>query len=267
MHGPPLLDAESGSRMTHTATLRRFSTPTARAEKQHLGVALSALHPAHRTGRSIFPSRIFDAIEVRRVLKDGHQSRKIGKVVTKGPRRGWPIFTLTLEERATCPRTCEAWAFCYGNSMHAAERIVAGPELETQLLQELHELQRHYPGGFMVRLHILGDFYSEDYVRFWTSALNRFPALHVFGFTARLPGTPIGDLLWALTEAQWDRVAIRFSGLNSPEKASVLQGDGGPEGVSSSGAIPCPAQTGATECCASCMLCISSTRSISFAKH
>jgi hypothetical protein len=136
---------------------------------------------------------VFDPDEVGRVLKDGHQSRKIGKAVTKGPRRGWPIFTLTLEERATCPRTCKAWGFCYGNNMQAAERIVAGERLEAALGLELLALQRQHPGGFMVRLHVLGDFYSEDYVRFWTSALDRFPALHVFGFTARLPGTPIGD--------------------------------------------------------------------------
>jgi hypothetical protein len=88
---------------------------------------LGALDPAYRSGRSIFPSRVFDPDEVQRVLKDGHQSRKIGKFVTKGPRRGWPLFTLTLEERATCPRSCKAWAFCYGNNMQAAERIVAGP--------------------------------------------------------------------------------------------------------------------------------------------
>jgi hypothetical protein len=111
-----VLRGESEGRMTHTAALRRHATPTIRAEKQHLGIELSALHPAHRGGRSIFPSRVFDPDEVGRVLKDGHQSRKIGKAVTKGPRRGWPIFTLTLEERATCPRTCKAWGFCYGNS-------------------------------------------------------------------------------------------------------------------------------------------------------
>jgi hypothetical protein len=83
------------------------------------------------------PVRVFDPDEVKRVLKDGHQSRKIGKTAMKGPRRGWPIFTLTLEERATCPRTCAAWAFCYGNAMQAAERIVAGAELEQALWDEL----------------------------------------------------------------------------------------------------------------------------------
>lgn len=245
----------------HTQTLRRHSTPTKRSEKQHMGVVLSALHPAHRSGRSIFTSRIFDPDEVQRVLKTGHQSRKIGNAVMKGPRRGWPIFTLTLEERATCPRTCKAWGFCYGNSMQAAERIVAGPALEEALWNELLALQFAHPGGFMVRLHVLGDFYSLAYVRLWTRALSAFPALHVFGFTARLPGTEIGHALWQLAGNHWDRFAVRFSGLAGEEMASQLADEADPM------SIACPAQTGATECCATCGLCWQSTRSISFARH
>jgi hypothetical protein len=220
---------------------------------------LGALNPAFRTGRTIFSSRVFDPHEVKRVLKDGHQNRKIGREVRKGPRRGWPIFTLTLEERATCPRSCNAWAYCYGNSMQAAERIVGGPELEAALLSELHELQRQHPRGFMVRLHVLGDFYSQDYVRFWTSALGCFPALHVFGFTARLPGTPMGDLLFAAAVGDWERFAIRFSGRRGPTLGSVLG--------EHADAIACPAQTEATDCCATCALCWQSQRSISFARH
>lgn len=246
--------------MLATSTLRRHGTSHGRGRMGQ--IVLGALDPAYRTGRTLFPSRVYDPSEVGRVLKTGHQSRKIGKTVTKGPRRGWPIFTLTLEERATCPRSCKAWAFCFGNNMQAAERIVAGPALEEALRWELGELQRQHPGGFMVRLHVLGDFYSANYVRFWTSALDALPALHVFGFTARLPGTPMGDMLWALAEAQWDRFAVRFSGAPGREYGSILQGD-----VGTDLAIPCPAQTESTECCASCMLCIHSKRSISFEKH
>lgn len=251
--------------MVAASTLRRFGTSHGRGRMGQ--IVLSALNPAYRSGRSIFTSRVFDPDEVSRVLKSGHQSRKIGKIVQKGTRRGWPIFTLTLEERATCPRTCKAWAFCYGNNMQAAERIVAGDALEQALWKELGALQREHPSGFMVRLHVLGDFYSLGYVKLWERALKAFPALHVFGFTARLPGTEIGDALWALTEADWGRVAIRFSGLQSSEKSSVLQGDSDARGVSSFGAIPCPAQTEATDCCATCALCWHSRRSIAFAKH
>jgi hypothetical protein len=266
MHGSLLPDAESEGRlMVAPSVLRRHKTTHGRVGREGQGsgqIVLGALHPAHRSARSIFPSRIFDPVEVKRVLKDGHQSRKIGKFVDKGPRRGWPIFTLTLEERATCPRTCRAWSFCFGNNMQAAERISAGEQLLEALTGELEALQTQHPHGFMVRLHVLGDFYSLEYVRFWAWALERFPALHIFGFTARLPGTEIGDALWDMAEADWARFAIRFSGMAAREKASILQGDG-----ESRLAIPCPAQTEATDCCATCGLCWHSKRSILFARH
>jgi len=245
--------------MTAPSVLRRFAGPL--APSGH-GVTLSALHPAHRSGRTIFPSRVYDPDEVDRLLKDGHQSRKIGKIVQKGPRRGWPIYTLTLEERATCPRRCAAWSFCYGNNMQAAERIVAGEALERRLEGELAALQVRHPDGFLVRLHILGDFYSLDYVRLWSRAIDRLPALHVFGFTARCPeGDPIGRALLALASLAWDRFALRFSGAEGPVMASRISDDGDPE------AIACPAQSGATDCCATCGLCWQSNRSIAFRRH
>jgi hypothetical protein len=249
--------------MTTTSALRRHGSILPNGN----GVTIGALHPAYRSGRSIFPSRVFDPDEVQRVLKTGHQSRKIGKTVMKGHRKGWPIFTLTLEERATCPRTCRAWSYCFGNNMQAAERITPGPALEQALWAELGELQAAHPGGFMVRLHVLGDFYSEGYVATWAAALERFPALHVFGFTARLPGTPIGDALAPLINERWDRFAIRFSGLDSHLKSAVIQEDSEQNPPDSPKSIRCPAQTGATDCCATCALCWQSDRSIAFRRH
>ena len=243
--------------MTHDSTLSRLANkpPSGR------GVVIGALHPAYRAGRTIFPSRVYDPSEVRRVLKTGHQSRKIGKEVRKGRRKGWPIFTLTLEERATCPPTCKVWGVCFGNNMHAAERIVAGPELMVSLEIEVDELAAQHPAGFMVRLHVLGDFYSLEYVAFWAWMLDRHPSLHLFGFTARLPGTEIGDALWQIASNQWERFAIRFSGMRGDEMASQIVPDDDPM------AILCPAQTGQASCCATCALCWHSTRSIAFGRN
>jgi hypothetical protein len=238
------------------SSLRRFTTT---APTGH-GIAINALHPAYRAGRTIFSSRVYDPGEVARVLKDGHQSRKIGKVVQKGRLRDALIFTLTLEERATCPRTCKAWGICYGNNMQAAERIVAGAELERALWSELEALQGAHPSGFLVRLHVLGDFYSLAYVDLWRRALLAFPALHVFGFTARDPEGEIGRALFDMATAGWDRFAVRFSGMAGPLWASRI-GDDDAE------AIACPAQSGKADCCATCALCWTSQRSIAFARH
>jgi hypothetical protein len=248
--------------LTAASVLRRHQTAHKRQDRGLAPVTLSALDPAYRYGRTIFASRVFDPDEAKRVLKDGHQSRKIGRFVTKGKRAGWPIFTLTLEERSTCPRTCKAWAFCYGNSMQAAERITAGPELETALWGELKQLQADHPTGFMVRLHVLGDFYSAGYVELWRKALDAFPALHVFGFTARPMDSEIGaELSRLMADVGFVRFAVRFSGLLTSTLGSQLQPDVHPD------AIQCPAQTGKTDCCATCALCWHTRRSISFAKH
>lgn len=246
--------------MTHTTTLRRFGTPDSIGQ----GIVLPSFHPAVRAGNTIFPSRVFDVDEVARVLKDGHQSRKIGKVVGKGRLKGAPIFTLTLEERATCPRSCAEWVSCYGNNMQPAERIVGGPALEAALERELAALQAAHPAGFLVRLHVLGDFYSLAYVRFWSAMLGRFPALSVFGFSAHCPATRMGREIYRVTRDHgWGRFAVRYSGVAGQRRAARVIAPGESDGE----AVLCPAQTGATECCATCALCWQSERAIAFRRH
>lgn len=265
MQEPVVLAAEGGPLMATRAkpaasAIRRFGSimPTGR------GIVLPVFHQAVRGGRSLFPSRVFAPYEVQRVLKSGHQSRKIGAFVTKGPRRGWPILTLTLEERATCPRSCQQWQACYGNNMQAAERIEPGAELEAAIARELTEFAASHPEGFVVRLHVLGDFYSIDYVRFWAEMLTALPSLHVFGFTAHAPDSEIGRAVsLAALEHGWSRFAIRFSGARHALRAArVVE-----PGVHDHDAVACPAQDGATECCATCGLCWQSERSISFGRH
>lgn len=256
----PVVQPAKGRLMVTASTLRRHGS----VEPSGHSIVLPAFHQAVRGARSIFPSRVFGVDEVQRVLKTGHQGRKIGAVVTKGRRKGWPIFMLTLEERATCPRSCREFHSCYGNAMQAAERIEHGPELEAALEAELAALQVAHPGGFMVRLHILGDFYSEEYVAAWARWLAAFPALHLFGFTAQPVTTRIGRAVRLLAlDFGWERAAFRFSGAPLELHASRVIGPGEHDAA----AILCPAQTGAAACCASCALCWHSERSIAFRRH
>lgn len=239
--------------------LRRFGKIEARGSRFRMDDS----HPALAEGRTIMPKRVFPADAVPRLLISGVNSRKIGKVVTKGRWRGFPIFTLTLEERRTCPRTCAEWRSCYGSNMPYARRIEHGEALEARLWTELEEKQRQHPRGFAVRLHVLGDFYSVGYVRLWERALAAFPALHVFGFTARCPGTdPIGKALHPIIVTRWHRFAIRYSGVDEPEGGAVVieRGAATPH-------VVCPAQTGGTECCATCALCWHSDRTVAFWRH
>lgn len=252
------------------SSLRRFSAKTHQSAGETsrgsgaTAIVLPAYHPAVRGGRTLFPSRVYAPEEAARLLKSGHHSRKIGKLVTKGKHRGWPIYTLTLEERASCPSTCREWASCFGNHMHAAERIEHGPALLESLGEELCALARLHPRGFMVRLHVLGDFWSTEYVAFWDAMLRALPMLAVFGFTAHEPRSPIGRAV-ALMAANhgWQRAAIRFSGAPHANRASRVIGPG----ETDTEAVICPAQTGGTDCCGTCALCWHSERSIAFKRH
>ena len=63
------------------------------------------------------------------LLKHPKPDNKVGQFVHKGEFKGYRIFTLTLEERATCPKSCNQWDVCYGNNMPFAHRLEHGAEL------------------------------------------------------------------------------------------------------------------------------------------
>lgn len=227
---------------------------------------LSPEHPAAVEGRTRYPATRKDPANYR-VLKSGMNSRKIGDRVTKGAWKGMPIFTLTLEERATCPRSCMQWLNCFGNKMHWAHRFVHGLALELRLEEDLAQLQRRHPGGFVVRLHVLGDFYSTTYVRKWSKWLDRFPALRIFGYTAHTRLTPIGRWIVKTKLTHRDRFSIRFSGERSSDGTVVVDRVEDIPRQLVRHSVVCPAQTGKTDCCGSCALCWSAKRCVVFLKH
>ena len=230
------------------------------------GISIPAVdNPAFAEKRTIYPSTVRDVAGLPNLLVSGENSKKIGARITKGPLRGFPVYTLTLEERATCPTYCQHWRSCYGNNMHLAKRARNGPDFEARLEAELTVLQSRFPGGFAVRLHVLGDFYSVEYVRLWAAFLDRFRSLFVFGFTARWRREdPIAVELLRLVVARRERFAVRFSNAPVDEDATIsiehpIQ--------KPADAVICPAQLGKTESCGSCGLCWHTKRRIAFLQH
>lgn len=222
-------------------------------------LALAEDHLAVVEGRTLFPTRRLHPLDAKRLLIEGKNQRKIGSHTTKGPWKGMPIFTLTLEERATCPRDCEQWRTCYGNGMQFSRRHTAGMELENLLWLEVRDLIKQH-GRIAVRLHILGDFYSVEYAEWWQHMMIKHPGLHVFGFTARDRKSEIGRVIHNLNLLHPDRFAIRWSGKAGRMGAGVL--DYVPDGNTVAGAFVCPAQTGRSDCCATCGLCWSEAMKI-----
>lgn len=238
--------------LPRSSTMRRFNDHKPLAPEKVK--PLPADHDAILNHRTLFPSTVVDAADSPRLLVSGHNSRKTGIKVTKGPWAGMPIFTLTLEERATCPHDCHMWGTCYGNGMPMARRHRHGSDFEGKLARELNGLQQAHPEGYVVRLHILGDFYSVEYVAAWYAWLKRFPALRVFGYTAWDDDSKIGAAVFRLREGMWDRFAIRFSN-EEPVAGGATTLWEKPTKPRDGDVVVCPAQTGATECCGTCGLC------------
>ncbi len=254
--------------------------------------SLSDSHQAIRNRTTVYPSTIIHARDVPRLLIDGRNNYKTGDRVVKGPWEGGKIFTLTLPERMTCPRHCNHWLDCYGNAMPFSRRILPSVDLVTRLDQELWHHTHKYK-RVVVRLHVLGDFFSVEYVKSWTKFLALYENLHVFGYTAWRQTDQIGIEIALMMRKYPDRAVIRWSSplpqpLGSitvtelpPARARNLTQQTRPifptsasdlldrvlpisSDIPSDDRVPsrrgvkitvCPAQTGATDCCGTCALC------------
>ena len=220
-------------------------------------------------GTTLFPATIKDRVtgKSETALKIPGKDNKLGRKVTKGPWAGMPIRALTLVERETCDKACEHFADCYGNNMPFATRYQAGIALETQIEADLAELQRKYPAGLAVRLHVLGDFYSVSYVAQWAKWLGMFPALHIWGYSRWHPGTAIGDAVASLIQAS-DRFKIRFSGLQTVANGALSEDvPASMAKVEAKTAFICPEQTGQATNCGACGACWASNKPVVFLTH
>jgi hypothetical protein len=225
-------------------------------------------HPAATESRTVYPTTRRDVSPDTRVLKSGANNSKIGGKILKGHWKNFPIYMLTLEERATCPQACGNWLSCYGDKLHLAHRMKHGLDLELQLEQEVAAHAEEHRQGFAVRLHVLGDFYSVEYVELWRHLLKRHPALHIWGYTARwnVKKDPMAAALVALVKDQPDRFKMRFSdapdSFELPATKTVQRRQ-----AAADDAIVCPEQVGKTESCSTCGFCWQSTKRVGFVQH
>ena len=225
------------------------------------------------TPGTVFTSTVQDPVPGKPVLMTGANAAKIGGQVMVGRLRGASIWTLALEERRTCPETCLHFLTCYGNNMGRARRWRHGQALEAAIrLQVASEVKN---GPMLVRLHMLGDFYSLDYLRLWVELVDTYPDLYLFGFTAWGRGTPIGDAVHRVREAIPDQFAIRTSGQTGKWGSWTLDWPTEKRFVHINGerAVVCPEQLdanaggGKKKHCANCAACWQSTEAIAFIEH
>lgn len=221
-------------------------------------------HPALSEARTIHTKYVFDAADYEfDILKKANNIKLLEKgikVITKGIWKDLPIYTLTLEERATCSSDCEHWDDCYGNNVGMAHRFKANQALMDKMEIQLESISKKNPLGFVIRLHILGDFYSMEYVWWWSDMLERYPHMRIYGYTRWHPHTPIGMQVDVLRKIHPDRFKIRFSNLPSDNLSANS------EEITSEG-ITCPVQVNKTKSCGTCGLCWTTKKPIRFLTH
>lgn len=204
------------------------------------------------------------------VLKSAATNSKVGKgknTITRGPYKGLRLFALTLPERWTCWPGCPNWDRCYGDNMPFAKRYVPGTDLEEAIRKDVRLLDGRYPGGFAVRLHVLGDFYNVAYVTVWDCLLDELPWLHIFGYTHRMADTPIGAAITTMVERHPGRCAILRSDGQDPEDPLPVAMTVGEDGPAYPGTILCLEQSGKAQSCLDCGVCMNGKTSVSFLEH
>lgn len=203
----------------------------------------------------------------RSMLKRGKQNKKLGDKISVKMWKGMTMYSLTLEERATCPSDCEQWDNCYGDNMPFAHRFDhTDPDFKKLLEEQLEELNSKHPEGFVVRLHVLGDFYDALYIVQWQIWLHQFENLHVFGYTHHKADSKLGTFIGNINRIYPKRYRIRFSDdwnqefsahVSTTEDTVRLLGNG----------IVCPEQMGQTASCTTCGYCWASDHPVVFIEH
>ena len=265
---------------------------------------LTVTNPNVIEGLTIHPSTIKNPSDVR-IFRPAGDNTKLGgctdytgkykklnkkekqSIITARKWIGQKFYSTTLTERETCPTDCLMWRKCYGNSMGFAHRIEHGAELLESMMWEIQTLtveNRMRP--FVVRPHVLGDFYSLEYVEQWAKALDQFP-INVFGYTAYLPTSTtkeyaeIGQALIELREKYSDRFWIRQSGSNAEEMSAIgISHHSAEDQIKNNQAFICPQQTKKSKRfwmgeyqpkkvknCASCGLCYATKKNVIFLEH
>ena len=180
-----------------------------------------------------------------------------------------PLYSLTLEERNSCPDYCEQWDNCYGNNMPFAIRYDHTHFDFLPLLREqLEALSMEHETGFVVRLHVLGDFFAKEYVAWWRCMLHLIPNLHIYGYTHHRNFSDIGYAIVKMNNKYKERCRVRFSD-DTATLFSTSCVKGRPEDWHFGRTkLVCPEQTGHVASCAACTVCWESQdKSIVFFEH
>ena len=238
---------------------------------------LSKTEFAIKEHRALFPTtvkRVTDGMGKTELVLKSSTHKKLKKKISIGKYKVFPMVSLTLEDRATCSTHCVFYDGCYGDNMPFAIRYKIDPSLLIQIEKDLVFYSNKYPLGFLVRLHVLGDFNSISYVKFWERMLIKFKALHIFGYTARHDNMPdklsrdIATHINRLRSTYGFRFAVRDSNNNSHNfTALYMDTPIAKNKLQNKELFVCPVQLNKVDDCADCCLGWTSLKAVGFINH
>jgi len=193
----------------------------------------------------------------KQILKPGNYNSKLGFHISSKRWRGKKIYSLSLLESETCPKSCLHENDCYAKRMYFAHKFTSDG-LTLGLEKEIDFLMYKHKKGIVIRLHVTGDFYSKEYVMFWAGQLLKHKKLCVFGYTARNYSS-----IDAINKSFPGRCVIRLSKNKEEDKDRMYAASEEFKGK----CFTCPEQTGKLESCADCGLCWSVGKTVKFITH
>lgn len=145
-------------------------------------------------------------------------NRKTGKI-KDGSLQSFRCFSASQEAYSTTARNSR-----WGNFTKARDLLKEGtPELTKHLLADLPQK------ATLVRIHISGDFFSQEYFDAWVAVANKRPSVTFYAYTKainfweqRLATIPKNLILTASLGGAWDSLAIK---LNLPTAEVIFHPD------------------------------------------
>jgi hypothetical protein len=169
-------------------------------------------------------------------------------------------WTMPSSPRQCCsaPAQGRTWIFPESRTILGAEAAEVAAEVEV--------LDVRHVNGFVVRLHVTGDFYSPTYVEPWAALLRQYSTLRIFGYTRRHDeGDPIAARIASVAaEFGWSRFAMRLSGAQSDTRSTVVVECPHQKPAD---AILCGQEIERKKNCGACALCWESEKRIALLQH
>ena len=123
------------------------------------------------------------------------KKKKTMLITNTNKKLGTSIGNFILPIKKTCPGiTKDCKKYCYGNRHHYRfkpsinkaslnYKASLSPDFVDNIIHDINHHRRYTPNFHKVRIHGIGDFYSQDYIDKWYSIIRKLPNIYFTAYT------------------------------------------------------------------------------------